>query len=210
MPKKEVPFDFLKNFLPEGTLSLVDTFLQTYRVHLTITRERKSLLGDYKHRVGQHHQISVNGNLNPFAFLLTLLHELAHLITFEKYGHRVQAHGAEWKFQYGQLLGAFLEKKLLPEDLQLAIQQMQKNPAASSCAEDGLLRVLRRYDSPSKKTCFVEELPTGSFFKLKDGRVFKRESLLRKRYKCKEMSTGNYYLFSPVHEVERVAEAPVS
>ena len=113
MPKKEVPFAFLKNFLPEGTLSLVDTLLQTYRVHLTITRERKTLLGDYKHRVGQHHQISVNGNLNPFAFLLTLLHELAHLITFEKYGHRVQAHGAEWKFQYGQLLGAFLEKKLL-------------------------------------------------------------------------------------------------
>ena len=103
-----------------------------------------------------------------------------------------------------------MEKKLLPDDLQLAIQQMQKNPAASSCAEDGLLRVLRRYDSPSKKTCFVEELPAGSFFKLKDGRVFKRELLLRKRYKCKEMSTGNYYLFSPVHEVERIAEASIS
>ena len=61
-----------------------------------------------------------------------------------------------------------------------------------------------------KKTCFVEELPAGTFFKLKDGRVFKRESLLRKRYKCKEMSTGNYYLFSPVHEVERIAEASIS
>ena len=210
MPKKEVPLDFLTNFLPLGTHELVHSLLQAYRVHLTITRERKTLLGDYKHRAGQTHQISVNGNLNPYAFLLTLLHELAHLVTFEKYGQRVLAHGKEWKFVYGQLLQSFLQKELVPADLRAEIEQMQHNPAATSCAEDGLLRVLRRYDDPAKRTCFVEEVPAGFCFRIKDGRIFKRESLLRKRYKCKEVSTGNFYLFSPVYEVELVADADLA
>jgi len=210
MPKKEAPLEFLTNFLPLGTHELVHSLLQTYRVHLTITRERKTLLGDYKHRAGQPHQISVNGNLNQYAFLLTLLHELAHLVTFEKYGHRIQAHGKEWKFVYGQLLQSFLQKELVPADLRAEIEQMQHNPAATSCAEDGLLRVLRRYDDPAKRTCFVEEVPVGYCFRIKDGRIFKRESLLRKRYKCKEVSTGNFYLFSPVHEVELVADADLA
>jgi len=79
--------------------------------------------------------------------------------------------------------------------------QSLKDPAASSCAEDGLLRVLRKYDKKTEGQLLVEELPQGTIFKIKDGRVFKRGEKLRKRFKCLEIATGKLYLFSPVYEV---------
>lgn len=205
MSKKEVPLNFLSRYLPPGTDQQVLLLLQQHRVYLTITRERKTLLGDYRHRThDQQHRISVNGNLNPYAFLITLLHELAHLLTFEQFGNRVQAHGKEWKRCYALLLESFLSLNLLPSSLCQALEEMLVNPAASSCAEDGLMRVLRQYDSPKQNHFFLEELPAGAQFRIKDGRVFKKEALLRKRFKCKELKTGSYYLFSPVHEVEKI------
>jgi hypothetical protein len=205
MPKKEVPLDFLSRYLPTGTDQQVLDLLQRHRVQLTITRERRTLLGDYRHRThSQQHRITVNGNLNPYAFLVTLLHELAHLLTFEQFGNRVQAHGKEWKNCYAKLLESFLSLDLLPNPLHKALQEMLVNPSASSCAEDGLMRVLRQYDPPKENHFFLEELPAGAQFRIMDGRIFRKEALLRKRIKCKELKTGNYYLFSPVYEVEKV------
>ncbi len=203
MPKKEVPVGQLAQFLPPGTGPAVTAYLHQYKVHLTVARERKSILGDYRHRTHHHHhRISVNGNLNPFAFLITLLHELAHLLTYEQHGNRVAAHGPEWKTLYGQLLQQFLEHRVFPADIEKELMNALKNPAASSCAEDGLLRVLRRYDNTSSLHRLVEEVPLQGLFRLNDGRVFRRGEKLRKRYKCVELKTGKLYLFSPVFEVE--------
>ncbi len=205
MPKKEVPISHLQEYLPPGTAEAVTTYLQQYRVHLTIARERKSILGDYRHRTHHvNHRISVNGNLNPYSFLITLLHELAHLLTFEKYGNRVQAHGKEWKLIFGQLLEQFIRHRVFPEPIEKELLLSLKNPAASSCAEENLLRVLRNYDSQKNDHLFVEELLPGSLFRLKDGRVFRKEEQLRKRFKCTELKTGKVYLFSPVYEIFKV------
>src|SRR5512147_1935841 len=98
MPKKEAPISALQHFLPPDTLEPVLTYLHHYHVHLTVAKERKSILGDYRHRThAKNHRISVNGNLNKYAFLITLLHELAHLLTYEQFGNSVMAHGMEWK-----------------------------------------------------------------------------------------------------------------
>jgi hypothetical protein len=43
-----------------------------------------------------------------------------------------------------------------------------------------------------------------ALFKLKNGRVFRRDEKLRKRYKCTEIKTKRVYLFSPIAEVEMV------
>ena len=94
MPVSEHPMQALSSFLPEGSFEEVVAYIKQYRVHLTITRKRKSVLGDYRHAfAGKNHRITVNGDLNPYEFLITLLHELAHLLTFEQYRHRVEAHG---------------------------------------------------------------------------------------------------------------------
>ena len=205
MPKKEVPVSHLQHFLPAGTGDAVLTYLHQYKVHLTVAKERKSILGDYRHRTHHtNHRISVNGNLNKYAFLVTLLHEIAHLLTFEEYGRRVQAHGREWKMIFSGLLKQFVENKVFPADVEYELLQSLHNPAASSCAEEGLLRVLRNYDERKDGHRLVEELPAGSIFRLKDGRVFRKGEKLRKRFKCAEVATGKLYLFSPVYEVELV------
>lgn len=205
MPKKEVPIGQLSDYLPAGTYEAVLDYLRQYKVHLTIARERKSILGDYRHRTNQvNHRISVNGNLNPWSFLITLLHELAHLLTFEQYGNRVMAHGREWKMVYGGLLARFLQQHIFPDDIKAELLRSLQNPAASSCAEDGLLRVLRRYDNKESKHRLVEELAVNTIFRISDGRVFRKGEKVRKRFKCAEVSTGKVYLFSPVYEVEEV------
>src|SRR5206468_9194087 len=103
-----------------------------YKVHLTVARERKSILGDYRHRThGSNHRISVNGNLNKFSFLITLLHELAHLLTFEKYSNKVASHGKEWKHIFGQLLATFIEHNVFPDDIKQALKKSIQDPAAS-------------------------------------------------------------------------------
>ena len=205
MAKREAPMLALADYLPEGTFPDVLNYLRQYKVHLTVARERKSLLGDYRHRTAaENHRISVNGNLNKFAFLITLLHELAHLLTFEQFGNRVQAHGQEWKAIYGQLLARFLSAHIFPDDIRSALLESLRNPAASTCAEDGLLRVLRRYDPAQTGRVLVEEIPLNGLFQIDDGRIFKKEARLRKRFKCTEVGTGKVYLFSPVFEVKQL------
>lgn len=207
MPKQEVPISQLQDYLPAGTYEPVLDYLRQFKVHLTVARERKSILGDYRHRTHQaNHRISVNGNLNKFAFLITLLHELAHLLTFEQFGNKVMAHGREWKTIYGRLLAQFLQHKVFPPDIEKEIILSLQNPAASSCAEDGLLRVLRRYDAAGSPFLLIEELMQNAIFRIDDGRVFQKGRKLRKRFQCREVKTGRVYLFSPVYEVELVSE----
>lgn len=203
MPRREAPIDQLQKFLPPNTYDPVLEYLQFYKVHLTVARERKSILGDYRHRTHfTNHRISVNGNLNKFAFLITLLHEVAHLLTFEQFGNKVLSHGREWKTIYGKLLEQFVQNKIFPPDIENELLLSLNNPAATSCAEDGLIRVLRRYDDASSHQRLVEEIAANSLFRCGDGRIFKKGQKMRKRFQCIEVKTGRVYLFSPVYEVE--------
>lgn len=205
MSKKEAPISHLQQFLPPDTLEPVLQYLQFYHVHLTVARERKSILGDYRHRTHAHnHRISVNGNLNKYAFLITLLHELAHLLTFEKFGNRVASHGKEWKAVFGQLLAQFMEHNVFPADIKNALLQSLHNPAASSCADELLLKTLKGYDEKQSHLVFVEEIPAGALFKTHDGKIFRKGEKMRKRFRCEEVRTKRIYLFSPVYEAEVV------
>ena len=205
MSKQQAPLEALKQFLPEGTFEMVSTYLYTHRIHLTVSRERSSVLGDYRNAVhGKNHRISVNGNLNPYAFLYTLIHEIAHLLVFDQYGHRVASHGKEWKHVFSLLLKEFLVEDVFPADIRAAIAASLGNPAASSCAEDGLLRVFRKYDKGKEDVVFVEEIEQGGLFAIKENRIFRRGPKIRKRYKCVEVKTGREYLFSPVYEVKKI------
>jgi hypothetical protein len=201
MSRKEAPISALQNYLPPNTLEPVVSYLQFYHVHLTVARERKSILGDYRHRThAKNHRISVNGNLNQYAFLITLLHELAHLLTFEKFGNKVASHGKEWKFIFGQLLAQFIEHEIFPADIKNALLQSLHNPAASSCADELLLKTLKNYDEKQSHLVFVEEIPEGALFKTHDGKIFRKGEKMRKRFKCVEVKTNRLYLFSPVYE----------
>ena len=206
MSKVEHPLHALAHYLPEGAFEPVVQLIHQYKVHLTVTRARKSVLGDYRHPfMGSNHKITVNGNLNKYEFLITLLHELAHLLCFEQYKNRVEAHGKEWKQIYGNLLGGFIDLNLFPLDITKSLKKTLLNPAATANGETALLLVLRQYNKVNESGAVVlANLPDGTLFTAEKGAVFKKIKLRRKRIECLQVTTGNIYLFSALTEVQVV------
>ena len=204
MAKVEHPLAALSAYLPEGAFEPVVQLIHQYKVHLTVTKARKSVLGDYRHAcMGANHKISVNGNLNKYEFLITLLHELAHLLCFEQFKNRVEAHGKEWKHIYSDLLAAFIRLGLFPLDIQKSLQKTLLNPAATANGETALLLVLRNYDVVKKEGhAFVAHLQEGTLFESFKGRIFRRGKKRRIRIECVEVATGHVYSFSALTEVK--------
>jgi len=204
MAKIEHPLEALKAYLPDGAFEPVVHLINQYKVHLTVTKARKSVLGDYRHAaLGANHKISVNGNLNKYEFLITLLHELAHLLCFEQFKNRVEPHGKEWKNIYSLLLSKFMSLGIFPLDIQKSLQKTLLNPAATANGETALLLVLRKYDAVKKEGhTFVAHLPEGTLFESLKGKIFRRGKKRRIRIECVEVATGQLYSFSALTEVK--------
>ncbi len=204
MPVTEHSMHELKHYLPEGSFEKIIHFLHVYKVHLTVSKERKSVLGDYKHaHQGLNHRISVNGNLNKYEFLITLLHELAHLLTFEAFKNRVEAHGIEWKNCYSSLLKDFIEVNIFPKDVEKVLRKSMKSPAATANGEIALLTVLRKYNTHNKEGYqLLSSIAEGVLFMTENGKIFRKGSLRRKRYACIELKTGLHYTVSAITEVK--------
>jgi hypothetical protein len=170
---------------------------------------RSTKLGDYRPlQGGKGHRITVNHDLNPFAFLITFTHEVAHLHCFLKHGPRHEAHGKEWKAEFRFLMQVFLEKRIFPEDLSAHLERHLDNPPSSSCHDAALSKALRQYDPQHKQEVkHLDELPEGTLFRIhgeKNGFTFKKGHLNRTRFRCLETSTGREYLVSSIAEVEAV------
>lgn len=192
----------LQKYLPADAAPIIAKWIDYFRCEFKISKSRNSKFGDYRPPFrGKGHRISVNHNLNPYAFLVTTVHEFAHLHTWNEYEQRAKPHGAEWKSNFKKMMTPFFEKEIFPEDVKIAITRYLQNPAASSCSDQGLFRVLKRYDANPGKSKTVESLPPNAVFCLKDNRVFRKEGLVRKRYRCTELKTGRIYLFNALAEV---------
>ena len=209
MPVSEHPMQALADFLPERTFEKVVSYVHHYKVHLTISKQRKSVLGDYRHAGwGGNHRISVNGNLNKYEFLITLLHELAHLLTYEQHKNKVEPHGKIWKGYYSKLLTDFVKHQVFPPDIEKALQKSIINPAATANGETELLLVLRKYDQLKKEGHHtIIDITEGSLFQTDNGKIFRKGAIRRKRFECVEIKTGLHYSFSPVTEVRLLKNA---
>ena len=198
----EKPLAHLEAFLPPGSPDGIYPYFQKYAIHLTLTRSRRSVFGNYRSpaRGSNVHHISVNGDLNPYAFLVTLTHEIAHLKAGVDFGRGIKPHGHEWKQTFRQVLQPFVVANIFPTVIAQALNTYLKNPAASSCSDETLYLALRKFDAPKENTGLVAHFPDGSHFKTADGRQFMRIKKLRTRIQCQEIATGKMYLFSAVAE----------
>ncbi|MVN92505.1 SprT-like domain-containing protein [Mucilaginibacter aquatilis] len=195
----------LEKYLPAGAAPLVARWIDYFKCEFKISRNRNSKFGDYRPPFqGKGHRISVNHNLNPYAFLVTTVHEFAHLHTWNQHKNLIKPHGNEWKANFKKMMQPFFEQQVFPPDVTFAITAYLNNPAASSCSDLNLYRTLRKYDNNATAVTTVEKIPLKAVFKIKDGRIFRKEEQLRKRFRCTEISTKRIYLFSPVAEVELV------
>ena len=194
--------EILKKYLPEQSVEIISGWIIKFDFKLKITKERKTRLGDYMppHN-GLNHTITINYNLNKYAFLITLVHEVAHLVTFNEFKNTVNPHGTEWKKNFQKLIQPFLNTDIFPLEVFAALRKYIQNPAASSCSDIQLLRTLKLHDE-NNNSIFIEHLELNTLFLYNGSRIFKKGEKIRKRFKCIEINSGSVYLFNPLTEVE--------
>lgn len=193
--------EILKKYLPEQCVALIARWIVELDFKLKIKRERSTRLGDYTapHN-GLNHTITINHNLNKYSFLITLVHEIAHLVTYNQYKNSVLPHGKEWKKNFQELMQPFLTTDIFPLEVFAALRDYLKNPAATSCTDVKLLRVLKLHDEDTG-LLFLERLPNDSLFLYNGNKIFRKGEKIRKRIKCVEIKSGAVYLFNPLTEV---------
>ncbi len=190
-----------EKYVPLAAVDYCLDLLSHFGFQFKITRSRKTRLGDYRFLSQQRkHMITVNHDLNRFQFLVTYLHEVAHLITFESHQHRVLPHGKEWKNNFGKLLEDLNLPSIFPEDLRSVIDTYLRNPKASSCADPTLFKVLSKYDIKNNGEKFLSDLGPGEIFQF-NNRLFQKEFKKRTRSVCLDMKTGKQYLIPEVATV---------
>ena len=173
---------------------------------LHIKNPRNSKLGDFRFRKDRKIQtITLNSDLNPFQFLLTYIHEVAHLKAFEKYGPNHQPHGVEWKTMFQRLMNPILSEAILPQDILVPLRLHMKNPAASSSRDLFLMKEMSKYDkkATNAKEIFLSDVTPGTTFLL-SGRKFKKGETKRTRILCEEVATGRKYLVSTLAKVQTI------
>lgn len=194
----------LTSYLPERAVAPCMALIKENGVHLKIVNERITRHGDYRRLANGQHQITVNATLNKYRFLITLVHEIAHLVAFEKYGRRIKPHGLEWKRTFQYLMLPFIRPAIFPSGLLPLLARHFKNPKASSSTDAQLSVALKQFDEQQSDKTYVFELPLGSVFRLYNGRLFRKGNRRIKRYECVEVHTGKVYLFQPNAEVELI------
>ncbi|WP_031428029.1 SprT-like domain-containing protein [Flavimarina sp. Hel_I_48] len=194
----------LSRYIPDQAVAPVFELIKTFGVHLKVVDERTTRHGDYRRMPDGTHQITVNTNLNTYRFLITLIHEIAHLVAFKKFGRSIKPHGREWKHTFQQLMLPFIRPEIFPSKLLPLIARHFKNPKASSDTDALLSIALKEYD-PDNDKYYIFEIPVGSVFRIYNGKIFKKGNKRIKRYECIEQKTQRVYLFQPNAEVELIS-----
>ena len=189
---------------PAAQAYCVELWLQ-YPFSLKITPGRISKLGDYrydKHR--KTHRISVNGTLNPYAFLITYVHEVAHLLAFQQHGFKISPHGREWKDSFKFLMQPLLNSMVFPDDVLHPLRKYMQNPKAASGSDQGLSLALQQYDQQDGSIALAE-VDTEQAFRFRKMMLVK-ESVRRTRALCREIKSGKRYLISEAARVRLITE----
>lgn len=184
----------LRQHLPDASVEYCFGLWRARPFNLKIAKSRQTKIGDFTCKHGaQTPRITLNHDLNPYTFLITYIHEIAHLHVFLTFGHRVEPHGDQWKAAFQKLLKPLLTAEFFPEKILLPLIDHMQNPRASSFADVVLTKVLRSFDKNAHADIILSDLPEGSTFQL-NGRFFKKGKLRRTRVLCKEMNSKRQYL----------------
>jgi len=189
----------IASFLPKNTSNYVLDLLKCYPVVFKIVNPRKTKLGDFRasNKSGRC-QITVNNNLEPLNFLITTIHEIAHLYNWMQYKGKIAPHGKEWKTKYAELFLPILSKEYLTEEEIIVLKLHLSNPKASSCSDTTLTNYFKKEGVKR-----VEEIAQGKSFVL-NGRIFTIENKLRKRYLCIEKESKKKYYVNGLAEIKEL------
>ena len=199
--------EVLAKYVPPEALVEVCRLLNEGKIFLKIVPHRKSIQGSYYIPTARRrHFITINNDLNPYTFLITLLHEIAHAHAWEK--HKVKGHQTEWKICFKQLLNHFIQLDAFPAEIQMALEQHVEKIKYSDIVDINLTKLLRKYDNnptPDSKTKALHEIPKNAVF-LHNKAIFRKGELLRKYILCKNLINNKMYRCHPLMMVQVVEE----
>ena len=196
---KSLMENFLK-LIPEKSKKKVVNLLHLEPVIIKVAKKRISKHGDFRKKANGDFFITINESTNPYRFLITLLHEIAHYIVYKKYSNISKPHGPEWKLAYRKILLPFLNNQIFPDQICRCLAHYIRNPKASTDRDLNLFMALRKYDKKENYSLILE-IKKGQSFRIKCGRKFIKLNKRRKLYECREVSSNRIYLFSPQIEV---------
>ena len=185
-------------YIPKNAINGVQSLIEKHKINLKIVNQRLTKHGDFRQLPNGEFQITINNNLNPFQFLLTLIHEIAHHTTFEKYG-RIRPHGKEWKQEFQYLMLPFLNPSIFPNQMLTPLAHYLKSPKASTDSDVRLSLALKGNTAENGKN-FVFELPTNCTFVFKN-KMYIRGKKRKTRIECLQLTTNRMYLFNQNTEV---------
>ncbi|TDB69047.1 SprT-like domain-containing protein [Arundinibacter roseus] len=190
----------LAQYLPAAALPYCLMLWEKHGFELRVVKPRRTRLGDFTKKPNERPRITLNANLNPYSFLLTYLHEVAHHVVYSTYKKRVNPHGSEWKKCFHLLLLPVLNEDCFPADVLPALIRYAANPKASTGGDPNLVHALARYDQAglicsNKK--ILSHLIEGVNFVFQN-REFIRGPLRRTRVLCVEKTSNRRYTI-PAH-----------
>lgn len=197
--------EVFQKYFPSTTVNYCFSLWETYQFNFKITRTRQSKLGDYSFRRDKGHKITVNGDLNPYAFLITYIHEVAHLVTFKQFGNKPNPHGKEWKKNFKEVFLPLLNESTLPFQILIPLKEYLENPSATTQSYSPLVKELRKFDKlvDEGDTMILTNLQKGEIFEL-NGRYFEKGDLRRTRFLCTDKANGKRYVVSAIALVKKV------
>jgi hypothetical protein len=190
--------EVFKKYFPEPSVAYCLHIWKSHSIQFTISKPRKSIFGVYRFK-NSIHQISVNGDLNPHAFLVTFLHEVAHLLVRKSQSRRVQPHGKEWQNAFREIMQPVLIEEIFPKPILSHLIRHLEKPSATTCSDETLYGLLmgkatQKIEIPGWSS--IAGLSEGTPFSY-GGRHFLRLRQLRKRIECIHEETGTFYRFHP-------------
>ena len=187
-----------QKYIPKKAIPFVAFLITEHNFSLKIVNQRQTKHGDFRQLSSNTFQITVNNNLNKLQFLLTLVHEVAHHVTHQKFG-RVQAHGKQWKTVFQHLMLPFLHPDIYPKEVLPHLAKYLKNPKASTDSDINLSLALKG-NVAKKGTQFIFELLNDTVFIYKN-KLYKKGNKRRTRFECIQLHNKKVYLFHHNTEV---------
>lgn len=203
--KKQEFYKITAPFFPAAALEYCFLLWEQHQFNFKISKDRQTKLGDFRyHRDKNLYAITVNRGLNPYSFLITYIHEVAHVCTYRQFKNSCKPHGQEWQENFRKLAAPILNRAVFPEKVLVEFRNYLQSPAASTSGCMPLTIALRTYDKEVEQQQILAAIKAGTKFIFKN-RTFQKVKTKRTRALCKDLGNGRNYLIPEVAQVEAVA-----
>ena len=191
----------LAPYLPAAAAVYGEHLYQRFAFTLLVVEPRRTRLGDFRVFPDGRQQITVNNNLNPYSFLITYVHEVAHAAVYQAHRHvtrrsrRPKPHGLAWQTAFRSLMQPLLTETVFPAIILGPLRAYLQKPAATTSASLPLMTALRSMDPPTPTIAGqtkLADVAEGQSFVFQK-KIFVRGALRRTRVVCKETASGRQY-----------------